>query len=101
MAEGVAGFDLDGERVTGLGVEDRHDDLIGGLVPEQSNVDAVVAAAVELFDHRSGLAALGLEVEERIGSRRLEAAGEFGDGRGRPRYRRPVLLPAGGGNARR
>jgi hypothetical protein len=57
MAEGVQGLarlDLDRERVAGLGVEDRGDDLIGGLVPEQSNVDAVAVAAVELSDHRSG-----------------------------------------------
>src|SRR5829696_2016555 len=84
MAEGVQGFarfDLDLERVAGLEVEDRDDDLIGGLVPEQSNVDAVAVAAVELSDHRSGGVPLGLEVEERIGSRRLDVAGEFGDGR--------------------
>jgi hypothetical protein len=70
MAEGVQGvacFDVDLERVAGLGVEDRDDDLIGGLVPEQTNVDAVAVAAIEFSDHRSAGVAPGLDVEERVG----------------------------------
>src|SRR4051812_49889639 len=78
---GVARFDSHRERVAGLGVEDRDDDLIGGLVPEQSNVDAVVAAAVELSDHWSGDVPLRLEVAGRVGTRRLGAGPQL---RGRP-----------------
>src|SRR4051812_50053284 len=79
---GVARFDSHRERVAGLGVEDRDDDLIGGLVPEQSNVDAVVAAAGELSDHWSGGVALRLEGAERGGARRLGAGPEPGGGGG-------------------
>jgi hypothetical protein len=52
--QGLARCGLELERVAGLGVEHRYHNSIVGLVPEQSNVDAVVLATVKLSEHPSG-----------------------------------------------